>query len=99
MATVKPIDEHLVVRCVGETGCVVTAEEHNVIGGLGDAVGEVMLRRCPAPMERVAVRDTFGRSGHPADLLRYFELTPEAIADASRRAIARKAARAPLEGE
>nr|VFK24563.1 MAG: transketolase subunit B [Candidatus Kentron sp. MB]VFK27126.1 MAG: transketolase subunit B [Candidatus Kentron sp. MB]VFK74897.1 MAG: transketolase subunit B [Candidatus Kentron sp. MB] len=89
-ATVKPVDEYLVTQCARETGCVVTAEEHNVCGGLGDAVGEVLLRRYPVPMERVAVQDSFGRSGDPADLLEYFDLTPAAIVLATKRAVARK---------
>jgi transketolase len=91
MATVKPIDEELVVRCARETGCLVTAEEHSIIGGLADAVGEVVLRRCPVPLERIGVRDAFGRSGRPQDLLEYFELTPAAIVQAAKRAVARKA--------
>jgi len=90
VATVKPLDEELVLRCARETGCVVTAEEHSIIGGLGDAVGEVLLRRHPVPMERIGVRDAFGRSGTPQDLLDYFELTPAAIADAARQALKRK---------
>jgi transketolase len=90
LATVKPLDEDLVTRCARETGCAVTAEEHSVIGGLGDAVGEVLLRRRPVPLERVGVRDAFGRSGDPKDLLQYFDLTPEAVAGAAKRAIARK---------
>jgi len=89
LATIKPIDEELVSRCAEQTGCAVTAEEHSVIGGLGDAVGEVLLRRCPVPLERIGVRDSFGRSGQPKDLLEYFDLTPEDIAGAARRAIAR----------
>jgi transketolase len=92
LATVKPLDEDLVTRCARETGCVVTAEEHSIIGGLGDAVGEVLLRRCPVPMERVGVRDAFGRSGTPPDLLEYFDLTPAAIASAARRAMERRRA-------
>jgi transketolase len=90
LATVKPLDEDLVVRCAKETGCVVTAEEHSIIGGLGDAVGEVLLRRHPVPMERIGVRDAFGRSGTPRDLLAYFDLTPDATAAAARRVIARR---------
>ncbi len=90
LATVKPLDEELVTRCARETGCAVTAEEHSVIGGLGDAVGEVLLRRHPIPLERVGVKDSFGRSGDPKELLKYFDLTPEAVVAAARRAIARK---------
>lgn len=90
LSTVKPVDEHTVVRCAEETGAAITAEEHNICGGLGDAVGEVLLRRCPIPMERVAVRDAFGRSGDPKELLEYFDLTPQAVVNAAKRAIARK---------
>lgn len=90
VATVKPLDEYLVSKCAKETGCVVTAEEHSIIGGLGDAVGEVLLRRRPVPMERVGVKDSFGRSGNPQDLLEYFGLTPQAVFDAAKRAIKRK---------
>jgi transketolase len=90
LATVKPIDEELVARCARETGALCTAEEHSVVGGLGDAVGEVLLRRHPVPLERIGVKDSFGRSGDPQDLLRYFDLTPEAIVAAALRAIARK---------
>lgn len=90
LPTVKPIDEHLVVRCAEETGCAVTAEEHNVCGGLGDAVGEVLLRRHPIPLERVAVQDAFGRSGTPKALLEYFDLTPAAICKAARLAMQRR---------
>lgn len=90
--TVKPIDEQLVTRCAIETGAAVTVEEHNICGGLGDAVGEVLLRHHPIPLERVAVNDAFGRSGSPQELLRYFDLTPEAVMRAAKRAIARKTA-------
>jgi transketolase len=90
LSTVKPVDEHTVIRCAEETGAIVTAEEHNVCGGLGDAVGEVLLRRCPVPMERVAVRDAFGRSGAPKDLLRYFDLDADAVVSAAKRVISRK---------
>lgn len=90
MVTVKPVDEYLITLCAEETGCVVTAEEHNICGGLGDAVGEVLLRRHPVPMERVAVRDSFGRSGDPQALLDYFDLNPPAIVKAAKRAISRK---------
>jgi transketolase len=90
LTTVKPLDEDLVVRCARATGCAVTAEEHSIIGGLGDAVGEVLLRCHPVPMERIGVRDTFGRSGTPQALLEFFDLTPEAIVLAAKRALSRK---------
>ncbi|MHB9005092.1 MAG: transketolase C-terminal domain-containing protein, partial [Coriobacteriia bacterium] len=90
LATVKPLDEYLVNKCARETGCAVTAEEHSTIGGLGDAVGDVLLRRCPVPMERVGVKDCFGRSGNPQDLLDYFDLTPQSVFKAAKRAVNRK---------
>jgi len=90
LATVKPLDEYLVTKCAKETGCAVTAEEHSTIGGLGDAVGDVLLRRCPVPMERVGVKDSFGRSGNPQDLLEYFDLTPLSVFEAAKRAVNRK---------
>ena len=90
LATVKPLDEYLVTKCAKETGCAVTAEEHSTIGGLGDAVGDVLLRRCPVPMERVGVKDSFGRSGNPQDLLEYFDLTPQSVFEAAKRAVNRK---------
>ena len=88
--TVKPIDEHLICACARETGAAVTAEEHSVIGGLGDAVGDVLLRCTPVPLERIGVQDTFGRSGTPKDLLSYFGLTPWEIARAALKAVERK---------
>ncbi len=90
LPTLKPMDDDLVTRCAQETGCAVTAEEHSIYGGLGDAVAEVVLRRCPVPMERVAVKDAFGRSGSPRDLLQYFDLTPQAIVKAARKVLGRK---------
>lgn len=90
LPTVKPLDEDLVARCAEQTGCAVTAEEHSIIGGLGDAVSEVLLRRCPVPTRRVGVKDSFGRSGEPKALLEYFGLTPAAIADAVRVVVSQK---------
>ena len=90
LPTVKPVDENIIIKCARETGCAVTAEEHSIIGGLGDAVGETLLRRYPVPMERIGVFDAFGRSGNPQELLEFFDLTPEAICSAAKRAIERK---------
>ena len=73
-----------------ETGAVVTAEEHNIIGGLGSAVAETLAENCPVPMVRVGVRDSFGRSGKVPELLALYGLTPEALCDAARRAVAAK---------
>ena len=90
MHTIKPIDEELILKAAAETGAIVTAEEHNVIGGLGAMVAEVVVKNNPVPMEVVGVEDTFGHSGAPYDLLRMYGLTPEHIAESAKKAIARK---------
>ena len=90
MASLKPLDEAAIIAAARETGAIVAAEEHNVIGGLGSAVARVLALHSPAPMEQVGVVDRFGESGPWQTLLERFELTPSAIADAARRAIARK---------
>ena len=90
MFTIKPIDGELLTVCARETGAVVTAENHNVIGGLGSAVCEVLSSTCPVPVERVGVQDRFGEVG-PIDYLKEtLGLTPAAIAEAVKRAVARK---------
>ena len=90
MASLKPLDEAAIIAAVRETGAIVAAEEHNIIGGLGSAVARVLALHSPAPMEQVGVADRFGESGPWQTLLERFELTPTAIANAARRAIARK---------
>ena len=90
MASLKPLDEAAITAAARETGAIVAAEEHNVIGGLGSAVARVLALHSPAPMEQVGVADRFGESGPWQTLLERFELTPTAIANAARRAIARK---------
>ena len=90
MATLKPIDAELLERCATETGCFVTAEDHNIHGGLGSAVAEVLAQIRPCPIEFVGVRDTFGESGEPDELAEKYCLTGPHIAEAARRAIARK---------
>lgn len=82
MASVKPIDEELLIEYAKKTGKVITAEDHNIMGGLGGAVSEVLSRKCPTPMEMVGIKDIFGQSGSPADLAEYYGLTPKAICDA-----------------
>ena len=67
--TIKPIDEELIIKAAKETGVIVTAEEHSIIGGLGSAVAEVVSEKCPVPVLRVGVKDTFGESGKPNELL------------------------------
>lgn len=88
--TIKPIDVEAVVAAARETGAVVTAEEHNIYGGLGGAVAEVLGERCPVPMERVGIRDTFAESGDYGALLSKYGLTAQAAADAARKVMRRK---------
>jgi len=90
MHTIKPIDKDIIVKAARETGAVVTAEEHNIMGGLGSAVSEVITASEPVPMEFVGVEDTFGHSGGPEELLKKFGLTPEHIVECAKKAIARK---------
>jgi transketolase len=88
--TLKPLDAELIVRCARETGCLVTAEEHQVNGGLGGAVAEVLVREHPAPVEMVAVWDRFGQSGKPGELMEAFGLTARHIVAAAEKVLARK---------
>lgn len=90
MHTIKPMDADLVVRCADETGAIVTAEEHSVLGGLGGAVAECLAENCPVPLERVGVKDTFAECGPYLDLLDKYGLNAESIVSAARRALARK---------
>ena len=79
MSTIKPIDTAILVEAARETGCIVTVEEHSIIGGLGSAVAEVVSEAWSVPIKRVGVPDRFGISGKPDELLAYFGLTPEGI--------------------
>ena len=79
MHTIKPIDKEAIVRAAKETGCIVTAEEHNVLGGLGAAVAEVVTETVPVPVLKVGTEDTFGRSGNAEALLKRYGLTSENI--------------------
>jgi len=88
--TIKPLDREAVIAAAKETGAIVTAEEHNVIGGLGSAVAEVVCEACPVPVVRVGVEDTFGRSGKVPALLEMYGLTPANIAAKAKAAIALK---------
>ena len=85
--TIKPLDEELVLRAAQETGCIVTSEEHSVIGGLGSAVSELLSEKCPVPVLRHGVNDEFGRSGTAAAVLDYFGLNAEGIAAKVREAL------------
>jgi transketolase len=90
MATIKPIDKKLLKRCARETGAIVTAEDHNIYGGLGGAVAEALAATIPCPIEFVGVRDTFGASGEPDELAEHFGIGAKAIAEAARRVLVRK---------
>jgi transketolase len=90
MHTIKPLDVEAILSSVGKTGCVVTAEEHQMYGGLGESVAGVLSRQQPAPIEMVAVKDTFGESGTPDQLLEKYGLMPKDIIAAAERAMLRK---------
>ena len=90
MHTIKPLDEALVLKAAQETGAIVTTEEANVLGGLGAAVCEYLSGVCPVPVIRHGVQDVFGRSGKAQKVLEAYGLTPAAIADAARKAVACK---------
>jgi transketolase len=88
--TIKPLDEAAILTSVQKTGCAVSAEEHNIYGGLGDAVGSVLLRNHPVPQEFVGVNDSFGESGTPEQLMVKYGLKAANIVAAAKLAIARK---------
>lgn len=88
--TIKPLDEDAILASVSKTKCVVTAEEHNRLGGLGDSVAQVLARKLPAPQEYVAVDDSFGESGKPEDLMAKYGLNAASIVEATRKVITRK---------
>ena len=90
MHTVKPLDEEAILKSIRKTKCVVTAEEHNIIGGLGDAVAQVAAKHFPIPVEYVGTQDTFGESGTPTQLLEKYGLTAEHIVAAAEKVISRK---------
>lgn len=90
MSSVKPIDENLVIESAIETGCVVTAEEHQIYGGLGGAISEVLSNNYPVPIEFVAVNDVFGESGEAEQLLDEYGLSVENIKNAVKKVISRK---------
>ncbi|MGM9667298.1 MAG: transketolase family protein [Eubacteriales bacterium] len=89
MATIKPIDREILVKASRETGVIVTSEEHNIIGGLGSAVCEALCEEAPCIVERVGIRDSFGRSGSVNDLLKYYNLTAEEIVSRAEIALKR----------
>ena len=90
IATIKPIDKELITKSALKTKAVVTCEEHNIIGGLGSAVAEVLCENAPVPMERIGTRDVFGKSGVPSQLFECYGLTPQAIAESCKKVIKKK---------
>ncbi len=90
MATIKPLDKEAVIAAAKKTGCIVTAEEHNVIGGLGSAVSEAVCEECPVPVVKLGVEDTFGKSGPAVELLHLFGLDANGIVEKVKYALTLK---------
>src|SRR6185312_14053084 len=88
--TIKPLDAEAILKSIQKTGCAVSAEEHNIIGGLGDSVAQVAAKNAPVPQEYIGTKDTFGESGTPAQLLEKYGLDAAHIVAAAQKAIARK---------
>lgn len=82
MHTIKPIDEKIILKCAKETDRLISVENHNIIGGLGSAISEVLTEKCPAKLTRIGIKDTFGKSGKADELMKYYGLDAKAIADA-----------------
>lgn len=93
LSTIKPLDETSVIRAAEDTGAIVTAEDHLEHGGLGDAVGRVLLKHHPVPFSVVGLKDTYAKSGKPEELVKKYGLAPEDLAREVRRTIAKKVAR------
>lgn len=88
--TIKPLDEEAVLNSIRKTKCAVTAEEHNIIGGLGDAIAQVAAKNFPIPIEYIGTKDTFGESGKPMELLKKYGLDVTDIVTAAEKVMARK---------
>jgi len=88
--TIKPLDEEAIINSVKKTGCIVTAEEHNIFGGLGESVARILTTNCPVPQEFIGTKDTFGESGTPAQLMDKYQLNSAAIVTAAQKVISRK---------
>ena len=90
MHTIKPLDVEAVTAAINDIGKVITVEDHNIINGLGSAVCELLGEKCPVPVVRHGVNDEFGRSGSAADVLEYFGLTPQGVAEKAKFALSLK---------
>lgn len=88
--TIKPLDEDAILKSVAKTGCIVTCEEHNRLGGLGDSVAQVLIKNNPLPQEYIAVNDSFGESGTPFQLMEKYALDAKHIVMAVQKVISRK---------
>ena len=88
--TIKPLDEEAILTSIKKTKCAVTAEEHNIIGGLGDSIAQVAAKHFPIPIEYVGTKDTFGESGKPMDLLKKYGLDVVDIVMAAEKVLVRK---------
>ena len=88
--TIKPIDQETIIEAAEKTGAVVTAEDHQIMGGMGSAVCEVLAKECPVPVEMIGVQDRFGESGSPEELMKEFYLTADDIKKAVKKVIKRK---------
>lgn len=96
MATIKPLDKEAVIAAAKKTGCIVTAEEHNIIGGLGSAVSEAVCEEYPVPVVKLGVEDTFGKSGPAVELLHLFGLDAEHIVEKAKLALSLKKIKTPI---
>ncbi|MDD4454724.1 MAG: transketolase C-terminal domain-containing protein, partial [Candidatus Methanomethylophilaceae archaeon] len=90
MSTIKPLDTATLGKTISRTGCIVTAEEHSIIGGLGSAVAEYISEEGFVPLTRIGTRDTFGESGTPEELFKKYGLTAEDVASAARKSMAKR---------
>jgi transketolase len=90
--TIKPIDKDIIIKAAKETGAIVTCEEHNIMGGFGSAVAEVLVENYPVPVKMVGVHDKFGKSGKPDELMKMYGLTAEDIVNKAKEVIAMKKA-------
>jgi transketolase len=90
VATIKPLDEETILKSVRKTGCVVTVEEGQIIGGLGSAIAELLAEECPVPLVRIGMRDRFGESGEPSELLKHFGLDAKHVRLAANHVVDKK---------
>ena len=88
--TIKPLDEEIIIKSAKKTGAVVSAEEHNFLGGLGESISRTLSLNYPVPQEFIATNDTFGESGRPSELMKKYRLDSNSIVEAVKKVISRK---------